>query len=287
MGVGEQWRSHITMSTFCCQTGGESEQSMLLCNFGNTATCHHECKHLEKYLSHASTRPWIASIWCRWREGMEKDAQTSVSQDCSSLTAILLAFQTPDVRMAVIRCFKTVTQSHSLQYSPPDLKFCTPLRMLLPTRKVTSVIWLMVESGQGQGVKISENWGRAIRASRDVIASGGPDLVRMWGVYIHGCNRMLPWPKLWQCPAHGTLVAPLYGKGPRHLLWEYGTGAQLWRQKNRHLKRIWIHNAAVNLQAEGGTEGEGDWQRPGATIALTIWKVYQSQVTRNHYIERQ
>ena len=42
---------------------------------------------------------------------------SSVFQAYSSLTAIFVAFQNPDVRMAVIRCFKIVTQSHSLIFT--------------------------------------------------------------------------------------------------------------------------------------------------------------------------
>ena len=63
--------------------------------------------HTLRKTSFSSKSPWTASIWCSWREGVEKDARTIVPQACSSLAAILFAFQTPNVRMAVIRCFKT------------------------------------------------------------------------------------------------------------------------------------------------------------------------------------
>ena len=55
--------------------------------------------------------------------------------------------------------------SHIHSYSGPDSKFCTPLCMPLPTRKGTSVIWL-VEGGKGQGVKYKKTMGKLSGFSR-------------------------------------------------------------------------------------------------------------------------
>ena len=71
--------------------------------------------------------------------------------------------------------------------------FSTWGKHCLPTREVTSVIWL-VEGRQGQGVKISENCRQVVRASRDVTAEDGPDLVRMVHLYNMVYVELGNWP---------------------------------------------------------------------------------------------
>ena len=100
---------------------------------------------------------------------------SSVAQACSSLNIIFFTFQTPDARMAVIRCFKTVTQSF-IKYSWADLKFCSSLHIPLLERKGTrSFDWW--RAGRIKGSNIRKLWGSCLRASRDV--KEGRDMVRM------------------------------------------------------------------------------------------------------------
>ena len=109
-------------------------------------------------------------------------------------------------------------------------QLCTPLCMPLPTRKGTSAIWL-VDGRQGQGVEISENCGQVVRASQDVTARPGPDLVRMGGPYFQYYAYLqyllLPWqhsfavhhtPSSVASIPHSVPSAPCCGTAP-HLSW--------------------------------------------------------------------
>ena len=95
----------------------------------------------------------------------------------------LLAFQTPDVRMTVIHCFKTVTQSHSFILTT-CLEICTHCACPVQQEKwLRSFDWWRVKG------QISGNCGQVVRASRDVMSrerwpSPGEDGI------MHSVSRM-------------------------------------------------------------------------------------------------
>ena len=106
---------------------------------------------------------------------------------------------------------------------------CTPLRMPLSARKGTSVIWL-VEGGQRQGVKTSENYGQVVRTSRDVMVRDGPD---RWGRSYRENVSTLPFGR-----DNGESCNRLWLK-TRCVAISQGWESRVWNRKNSQRYTQW------------------------------------------------
>ena len=144
-----------------------------LYSFDNTVIYHCQCTHLEKHVFHLKV---LEQHQSDVDEGKELP---KIYELLSSKPVLLLPPRClfSKHRVLIWLLFASSRQFIIIRDLTRNFVLHEP-RMPLPKKGGTSVI-LMGDCGQSQGIKLLENCGQVVRASRYIIARCGPDLLWM------------------------------------------------------------------------------------------------------------